>query len=158
MLRLLVRTADDVAPLIARLALGVMIFPHGSQKVLGWFGGPGLAGATSFLTGTVHLPYALALVVIAAEFLGGLGLVVGLLGRVAALGVFADMLGAVVTTHLRNGFFMNWSGQQAGEGFEFHLLALALALIVVLKGSGRLSIDRVLTTREARATMVSRRA
>lgn len=138
------RTDDAVAPLIARVALGAVIFPHGAQKALGWFGGYGFEGTMGFLTGQVGLPYLVALLVIAIEFLGAIALVVGALGRLAALGVAAVMTGAVVTSHLANGFFMNWTGQQAGEGFEFHLLAIALAAVVMVAGSGRASVDRAI--------------
>ena len=150
-MRRIIATADEVAPLIARLALGIVMFPHGAQKVFGWFGGYGFAGTMGFLTGTMHLPYVIGVLVILIEFLGSLGLIFGVLGRIAALGVAADMIGAVVTTHLANGFFMNWSGQQKGEGYEYHLLVLALALIVMIRGSGRASVDRVVTERGPRA-------
>ncbi len=144
-LRTLIRTTDDRTAALARLALGLVMFPHGAQKALGWFGGYGIEGTMGFLTGGVGLPAALAATVIAAEFLGALGLIVGLLGRAAAFGIASVMVGAVVTVHAKVGFFMNWSGQQQGEGFEFHLLALALALIVMVRGSGAWSLDRLLT-------------
>jgi len=145
--RSLVRTDDDVAPLVLRLTLGLVMFPHGAQKMLGWFGGYGFEGTMGYLTGAAGLPWIVALTVVAAEFFGSIGLVTGLFGRVAALGVGAVMTGAILTVHLQNGFFMNWSGQQAGEGFEFHLLAIGISIALLVKGSGGLSLDRWLTRR-----------
>jgi putative oxidoreductase len=146
-LHALLSTPADSAATVARLALGIMILPHALQKVFGLFGGYGLAGTMGFMTGTLHIPALLAALAIAAEFLGGLGLIAGLAGRVAAFGVASVMLGAVVTSHFQNGFFMNWYGAlPAGtEGYEFHLLALALAVVVMIRGSGRVSADRALT-------------
>lgn len=143
-LRALVATPADPAATVARLALGAMILPHGLQKTFGLFGGYGWEGTMGFLTGAAGLPWLVAALVILAEFLGGIGLLVGALGRVAAVGVGAVMLGAMATVHLSQGFFMNWSGTlPAGtEGWEFHLLALALAAVVAIRGSGALSLDR----------------
>ena len=145
----LLQTEDDRVMLALRLALAIVIFPHGAQKVLGWFGGYGLAGAMGFLTGALHVPAWLAAIEILAEFAGPVGLAVGLLGRVAAFGIACAMAGAVALVHLRNGFFMNWTGTQHGEGYEFHLLVLALALAVMVRGSGALSLDRLLARRAA---------
>ena len=147
MLDRIIRTSDDYAPLVARLVLGIVMFPHGAQKVLGWFGGPGLGGSMQFMHGMLHVPTLFAVLAITAEFAGSLGLILGLLGRIAAFGIGIEMVVAVGIVHFTNGFFMNWSGQQKGEGFEFHLLVIALALIVVLKGSGAFSADRALTRR-----------
>ena len=127
---------------IARLVLGLVMLPHGLQKTLGWFGGYGLSGPMGFFTDTMGLPWALALLVVAAESLGALGLIAGLGGRLAAFGVAATMVGAIVTVHAGHGFFMNWNGTQGGEGFEYHLLAIALAVGVVIRGSGAYSLDR----------------
>jgi putative oxidoreductase len=143
----LVATEADWGATIARVALGLIILPHGLQKTLGLFGGYGFDGTMGYLTGTIGLPWALAFVVVLAESAGALGLVLGALGRVAAAGIGAVMLGAVATVHWANGFFMNWAGTQAGEGFEYHLLALALVAIVVRGGSGAVSVDRVLASR-----------
>jgi putative oxidoreductase len=130
---------------VARVALGAVMLPHGAQKLLGWFGGHGFEGTMGYLTGAVHLPYVVALLVIVIESFGALALVAGFAGRIAAAGVAAVMIGAVATGHLANGFFMNWTGAQAGEGFEYHILAVALAVIVLLRGSGAASVDRTLT-------------
>jgi putative oxidoreductase len=142
----LMRTDDSVAGLVLRLALGIVIFPHGAQKVLGWFGGYGLSGTWGWMTGTLGIPALFAALAILAEFAGSLGLIVGLLGRVAAFGVFCDMVvAAIVGGHIHNGFFMNWAGNQKGEGIEFHLLAVGIAIAVMIEGSGAFSLDRVLS-------------
>jgi putative oxidoreductase len=138
----LVATPKDPVATLLRLTLGVVMFPHGAQKVLGWFGGYGFDGTMKFLTGTIHAPVLFAALAIAAEFLGSLGLVFGLFTRVAALGILGVMVVAVLTVHLPNGFFMNWTGAQAGEGFEYHLLAGALALALIVRGAGAWSLDR----------------
>jgi putative oxidoreductase len=138
------RTENDVAALILRLALGLVILPHGAQKLLGWFGGYGLQGTLSFFTGTLGVPLILALLVIAAESFGALGLIAGFATRLCAFGVAAVMTGAIFMVHLPNGFFMNWGGKQAGEGFEYHLLAIGIALALMVKGGGALSLDRLL--------------
>jgi putative oxidoreductase len=147
MLNSLFRTDNDAASLVLRVMLGVVFFPHGAQKVLGWFGGHGLEGTLGFFTQTMGLPLVVAALVIAAEFLGALGLIAGLLTRLAAFGILCVMTGAIFMVHLQHGFFMNWSGKQAGEGFEFHLLAIAIALALMLKGGGRWSIDRLIARR-----------
>ena len=143
-----VNSSYDWSALGLRLALGLVMLPHGAQKLLGWFGGYGFQGTMGFLTG-MGLPYPVALLVIFAEFFGALGLIFGLFGRLSAFGIAAVMIGAVLTSHIGNGFFMNWSGQQPGEGFEFHLLALGLALPVIAFGSGRFSLDQVLFGKKA---------
>lgn len=149
MLKRLVETSNDVTALIARLALGIVIFPHGAQKALGWFGGYGVAGTLDFFTAKMGIPMLFALLVIAAEFLGSLGLIVGFLSRVAAFGIFCVMATATMMVHWQVGFFMNWGGKlPAGhEGFEFHILAMALAIVVMVRGAGALSVDRALTGR-----------
>lgn len=141
----LVGTPADPAATVARISLGAMMLPHGMQKMLGAFGGLGFAGTMKMFTESMHVPAPFAFLAIAAEFFGALGLLTGVLGRVAAFGVASTMLVAVLTVHLANGFFMNWTGQQHGEGFEFHLLALGLALVVMIRGSGALSGDRLLS-------------
>ena len=144
MLRKLLSTSDDRVLLLLRLALGIVMFPHGAQKALGWYGGGGI-DETIGLFGQMGIPALLSMLVIAAEFLGSILLVVGFLGRVAAFGIACVMIGAMIMVHIPNGFFMNWSGQQAGEGFEYHILALALAGVIMWRGSGAASIDRALT-------------
>ena len=136
----LVATGDSLAPTVLRLALGLMILPHGLQKTLGWFGGYGFQGTMGYLTDTVGAPWIFALLAILAESAGGLMLLTGFGTRVAALGVGGVMLVAA-TMHRSNGFFMNWFGQQKGEGVEFHLLALGIAGALLLLGGGRFSVD-----------------
>lgn len=147
MLRKLIQTTDDPAALVMRLALGIVIFPHGAQKMLGWFGGGGVAGTLQFFDQAFGVPAFLAFLVILAEFFGSLGLIVGLLTRVAAAGIGLVMLGAVALFHIHVGFFMNWTGQQQGEGFEFHILAVGLVVALILKGGGAASLDRMLQRR-----------
>jgi len=145
MLKSIMSTSEDVSFTILRIFLGMVFFAHGAQKMLGWFGGYGFHGTMGFFTHGVGLPAPVAFLVICAEFLGGLGLLVGLLTRIAALGIAGDMIGAIFLVHLKNGFFMNWYGTQKGEGFEFHLLAIAIAAALLLRGAGAFSLDRALS-------------
>ena len=143
MLGWLVQTHGDVIPLVLRLTLAFVMFPHGAQKTLGWFGGSGFKGTVEFFRKS-GIPSPLAVLAIMAEFLGPLGLAVGLLTRVAALGIAAVMLGAILSVHWPHGFFMNWYGNQQGEGIEYHLLAIGLAVALVLNGAGVWSLDAVI--------------
>jgi putative oxidoreductase len=139
----LISTSNDRTVAMLRLVLGVVFFSHGAQKMLGWFGGPGFS-ATVQSFNQMGIPDFLAFLAIAAEFFGGLALIVGFLGRVAAFGIVINMLVAVLVVHLPNGFFMNWTGTQQGEGFEYHLLAIAIGLAVLIKGPGTMSVDHAL--------------
>ena len=139
--KLLITTTGDWTATMLRLTLGAVMLPHGAQKLLGWFGGYGFAGTMNFFTG-MGVPAFIAFLIIVTEFFGGLALLLGVGSRLAALGIAALMVGAVGLVHASNGFFMNWVGNQPGEGFEFHLLALGIALAVMVKGSGALSLDR----------------
>ena len=139
----LIRTNPDWVLATSRIILGFVFFPHGAQKMLGWFGGYGYKATMAHLTGRAKIPRVFAFLVIIIEFFGGIGLIVGLFSRLAAAGISAVMIGAVITVHLPHGFFMNWGGNQKGEGFEYHLLAVALILLIVVKGSGALSLDYV---------------
>ena len=139
----LFRTPDSASLMIVRLALGIVFLPHGLQKTLGLFGGGGFSGTMSFFTGQ-GIPAALAFLVILAESAGSLGLIVGFLTRVAALGIGCNMVGAIFLVHMPNGFFMNWFGKQPGEGFEYHLLAIGMALALLIGGGGKASIDRAI--------------
>jgi putative oxidoreductase len=145
MLKRLMQTDEDVGMLLVRLALGIVMFPHGAQKLLGWFGGNGFSGTMQFFTSQMGLPSVVVALIIIAEFFGALGLIFGFLGRLAALGILAVMLGAIFMVHLPNGFFMNWYGSQQGEGYEYHLLAIGMALAILIKGSGSLSVDRAMS-------------
>jgi putative oxidoreductase len=142
MFKRLLSTSNDVTLTFLRLVLGVIFFAHGAQKMLGWFGGYGFHATVGFFT---HggMPAPLAILVICTEFFGGLGLILGLLTRVAALGITGLMVGAIFMVHLQNGFFMNWMGNQKGEGIEYHLLAIAIAATLLLRGGGAFSVDRV---------------
>jgi putative oxidoreductase len=144
MLAWLMGTDGDWAMTIVRIVLGVVFFAHGAQKALGWFGGTGLRSTVRIFHDNLHIPVPMAVLSIAAEFLGGLGLIVGLLSRVAALGIALVMVVALVAVHGRFGFFMNWYGEKEGHGIEYHLLVLALALAVIIKGAGPLSLDGIL--------------
>lgn len=148
-LQLLCKTNNSFAPLLARLTLGIVMFPHGAQKALGWFGGYGFSGTMNFFTQQMHIPAPLALLAIAAEFAGSIGLILGCFSRIAALGIGTNMIVAILTVHQANGFFMNWYGSQKGEGFEYHLLAIGLALIVLIHGAGVASIDALIAGKPA---------
>ncbi len=144
------RTKDDIAEFLLRIFLGVVFFPHGAQKALGWFGGYGLKATLAAFNDKMHIPVALASLVVIFEFLGSICLVLGLGTRIAALGIAVIMVVAVKMGHFQNGFFMNWSGMQKGEGFEYHLLVLAIALVLIIKGGGWLSIDRWISGKKNR--------
>jgi putative oxidoreductase len=144
MLRKLMATEPRVSLLVLRLLLGGVMFPHGAQKVFGWWGGYGLSGTINGFTTHMGIPLVFAWLAVAAEFLGSLGLIVGLLTRVAAFGIGVNMVVAVVMVHLKNGFFMDWTGNQKGEGFEYHLLAIAAGLALMIDGGGKASLDRAL--------------
>jgi putative oxidoreductase len=145
MLRRLLSTTNDPTLTIVRLILGAVFFAHGAQKMLGWFGGHGFSATMGFFTHNMGIPALFAFLAIAAEFFGGLGLLVGLLGRVAAFGILCNMVVAIVMVSGHVGFFMNWFGTQKGEGYEYHLLAIALCVTILVKGSGAFSVDRALT-------------
>ncbi len=142
--RKVIHTTDDHTLMALRIVLGVIFFAHGAQKVLGWFGGGGFDQTVMMFTQGLHIPPFFAVLAIAAEFLGGIGLLLGLLTRIAAFGIAVNMIVAVVLVHGQNGLFMNWTGKQGGEGFEFHLLALAMAFLVMVRGAGAWSLDRLL--------------
>jgi putative oxidoreductase len=144
MLRKLTATGNDLTLTILRLVAGVVFFAHGAQKMLGWFGGFGFKGTMGFFTQQMHIPALFAVLAIFAEFFGGIGLILGLLGRVAAFGITVNMCVAILMVHIPNGLFMNWYGNQKGEGFEYHLLAIAIGLAIMAKGSGAFSVDRAL--------------
>jgi putative oxidoreductase len=144
MFRRFIQTEQDYALTISRLVLGVIFFAHGGQSMLGWFGGYGLSGSMEFFTQRLGIPAVFAFLAIAGQFIGGILLIAGLAGRAAALLIACIMAVAVVKVHWQFGFFMNWFGAQKGEGYEYHLLAIALGLVVVRRGSGAFSLDRLL--------------
>lgn len=133
----------DTAALVARVFLGFVILPHGLQKLLGMFGGYGFSATVEFFSG-MGIPSAVGALIVIGESLGALFLILGLISRISAAGIGIIMLGAIVAVHGQNGFFMNWFGTQAGEGYEYHLLALGLAASLIISGGGRFSLDNIL--------------
>lgn len=131
--------------LVLRVMLGIVIFPHGAQKIFGWFGGYGFAGTMANFTDRMHIPWIFALLAILAESLGSWGLIIGFLTRIAAFGVLCNMTVAILLVHLPNGFFMNWGGKQKGEGFEYHLLTMGICIALMIAGGGKWSLDRAIT-------------
>jgi len=158
MIRRLFATDDSTATAILRLVLGIVFFAHGAQKMLGWFGGLGFSGTMNFFTGAMHIPAPFAFLAIAAEFFGGLGLVVGFLTRIAAFGIGVTMLVAIVTVNSAVGFFMNWFGTQRGEGYEYALLVLAMTTFLMIRGAGAFSVDRALSVAQPSVTAQRRLA
>ena len=144
MLTRIIGTNDDWVVTIVRVVLGVVFFAHGAQMAWGWFGGAGLQSTVRTFREGLHIPAPLALLSVAAQFLGGLGLIFGLLSRVAAFGIAVVMSVALLVVHRKFGFFMNWFGEKQGHGIEYHVLVLALALTVMIKGAGAMSLDQVL--------------
>src|SRR5690348_16885431 len=144
MFQRLLHTSNDYSLTILRLILGIVFFPHGAQKMLGWYGGNGFSATMGFFEKNMHIPAFLAFLAIAAEFFGSIGLILGFLTRIAAFGITVNMLVAIFTVHAANGMFMNWTGRQKGEGFEYHLLVLAITTVLMLRGGGAMSVDGVL--------------
>ena len=121
--------------------LGCVIFPHGAQKLLGWFSGFGFTDTMSYFTQAAGLPWVIAFLIIMCESLGSLGLIAGFCTRLSAFGLICIMVGAIIMVHSPNGFFMNWFGKQAGEGFEYHLLVIGTSIPLLISGGGKYSID-----------------
>jgi putative oxidoreductase len=142
------RDALDGVLLALRLALGVVMFPHGAQKMLGWFGGHGFSGTMYFFTTMMHIPAFFAVLAILAEFVGSILVILGALTRLAALAIAVNMVVAVLTVHLPNGFFMNWAGQQKGEGIEYFIYAITVGLALAVVGGGRFSLDALLAAKK----------
>jgi putative oxidoreductase len=154
MLAGLIDTDGDWLLLIVRIVLGVVLFAHGAQKLLGWFGGPGLRATLHTFRDQMRIPVALACLAIAAEFFGGLGLIVGLLTRIAALSI-AITMAVALTFHSKYGFFLNWFGNKPGHGVEYHLVVIALAVVVIVKGAGAFSFDLALSRLPADSSNVA---
>ena len=146
-MRQLFATDEGWSGFILRWTAGLVMFPHGAQKLLGWFGGHGFEGTMGAFTQTLGLPWIVAFLVIIGESLGSLGLLAGFLTRVTAASFIVIMLGAIVMSHLPHGFFMNWFGQQQGEGYEYHLLVIGISLALIVTGAGRWSADRLIADR-----------
>ena len=140
-MKYLFQTNDKFSYWVPRVILGCVMLPHGAQKLFGWFGGFGFTNTMTYFTQTAGLPWIIAFLIIMGESLGSLGLIVGFFTRLSALGLICIMVGAIITVHIPNGFFMNWFGKQAGEGFEYHLLVIGMSIPLVISGGGKYSVD-----------------
>lgn len=148
MKKILATNPTNTTALVARIALAIVVFPHGAQKLFGWFGGNGFDGTMGFLTGMVGLPYIIALLVILIEVFAALFLVAGFATRVAAFGVIANFIGVIAVSNFN--FFMNWAGKAGmAEGLEYFILLFGLALICLIAGGGRASVDAAMANRTA---------
>ena len=143
-MKYLFQTNDNFSYWVPRVMLGCVMFPHGAQKLLGWFGGFGFTNSMTYFTQTAGLPWVVAFLIIMGESLGSLGLIVGFFTRLSAFGLICIMLGAIITVHIPNGFFMNWFGKQAGEGFEYHLLVIGISIPLLISGGGKYSVDSLI--------------
>ncbi|TNE72119.1 DoxX family protein [bacterium] len=141
---LLFATQNDWIGFILRITLGVIMFPHGAQKLFGWFGGFGFTPTMDFFTKSMSLPWIISILVIIVEFFGSIGLIIGITSRLWAFGLMIIMIGAILTAHINFGFFMNWFGNQTGEGYEYHLLVIGICLATIVSGSGKFSIDSII--------------
>jgi putative oxidoreductase len=129
----------------ARIALGVIFMAHGSQMLFGAFGGPGLAGTAGFLGKMGFRPPMLWAVLLAVtQFFGGLGVLVGLLTKLASVGIAIAMIVAIATVHARNGFFL----QPDKPGFEYNLALIGICISLVLSGAGKLSLDALFSKQQ----------
>ena len=141
LMKYLFQTNDKFSYWVPRVILGCVMLPHGAQKLFGWFGGFGFTNTMTYFTQTAGLPWIIAFLIIMGESLGSLGLIVGFFTRLSALGLICIMVGAIITVHIPNGFFMNWFGKQAGEGFEYHLLVIGMSIPLLINGGGKYSVD-----------------
>ena len=140
----LIDTDASWRSLVQRVVVAAVMIPHGLQKAFGLFGGGGFDKSAEMLSQGTHLPYVFGVLAVLAETIGVLLLLTGFLTRIGALGISCVMIGAIAAVHVNNGFFMNWTGQKGGEGFEYHLLMLALVVPLIVSGGGRWSIDRAI--------------
>jgi len=140
-IKYLFQTNASFSYLIPRVVLGCVMFPHGAQKLFGWFGGFGFTNTMTYFTETAGLPWIIAFLIIMVESLGSLGLILGFFTRLSAFGLICIMVGAIITVHIPNGLFMNWFGKQAGEGFEYHLLVIGISIPLLISGGGKYSVD-----------------
>jgi putative oxidoreductase len=139
----LLSTDNNIVLMLIRIVLGVVIFPHGAQKLFGWFGGHGWNGSMNFFKNVVGVPYLLGAISILTESVLAVFLIAGFFTRVAALAILINMIVAA-TMHFKNGFFMNWNGNSKGEGYEYHLLTFALSIALIIGGGGMFSLDSLL--------------
>lgn len=144
MKQLLFKTNSSYAPMIQRVLAAIVLWPHGAQKLLGWFGGFGFTGTMNFFTQTMGLPSIVGLFVIILEFFGSIALLLGLFTRITATAITILFLGIVFTSHIQNGFFMNWFGTQKGEGCEYFLLFIAITVSLSITGAGKWSTDSLI--------------
>ena len=140
-MKYLFQTNDNFSYWVPRVILGCVFLPHGAQKLFGWFGGFGFTNTMTYFTQTAGLPWIIAFLIIMGESLGALGLILGFFTRLSALGLICIMVGAIITVHIPNGFFMNWFNKQAGEGFEYHLLVIGMSIPLLISGGGKYSVD-----------------
>jgi len=137
------KTYPSWAPIFARLTLGIIFFAHGSQKLLGWFGGSGWSGTIQFFEQSGVPPFLAGLLII-TEFFGGIAIILGFFTRLAALGLTIAMLVAIFKVHLQNGFFLNWFNvPNMGHGIEYSLALIGLSLSLLVWGAGNLSVDQM---------------
>ncbi len=144
MKQLIFKTEDNYAPLILRVSAGIVMVAHGSQKLLGLFGGFGFTASMNYFTQTAHLPWIIGFSVILIEFFGSIALIAGLATRLMSAALSVLIIGILLTSHVQNGFFMNWFGVQKGEGMEFGILFLAISVSLSISGGGKWSADRLL--------------
>ena len=140
-MKCLFQTNDKFSYWVPRVILGCVMLPHGAQKLFGWFGGFGFTNTMTYFAQTACLPWIIAFLIVMGESLGSLGLILGFFTRLSALGLICIMVGAIITVHIPNGFFMNWFGKQAGEGFEYHLLVIGMSIPLLISGGGKYSVD-----------------
>lgn len=143
-IKCLFQTNDKFSYWVPRVILGCVMLPHGAQKLFGWFGGFGFTNTMTYFTQTTGLPWIIAFLIVMGESLGSLGLILGFFTRLSALGLICIMVGAIITVHIPNGFFMNWFGKQAGEGFEYHLLVIGMSIPLLISGGGKYSVDALI--------------
>ena len=149
MRRILLTSPQNTSALVARIFLAVVVFPHGAQKLLGWFGGNGFESTMTGLTTNAGLPWIIAFLVIIIEFFAPLFLAFGFLTRIAAFGIGAEFTGVILKAHIHNGFFMNWYKQpNKAEGLEFFILLFGLVIIILITGGGRASVDAVISSKK----------
>jgi putative oxidoreductase len=144
MIQLLFGTQNDWSGFILRITVGVVMLPHGAQKLFGWFGGYGFSATMDFFTKSMKLPWIISVLIILIELFGAIGLILGFASKVWAFVLIVIMIGAVYTTNVKNGFFMNWFGNQSGEGYEYHLLIIGICIAIMLIGSGKYSFDNLI--------------
>lgn len=140
----LFNTTDSWTPIVLRVILGLVVFPHGAQKLLGWFDGYGFSGSMNYFTDTVALPWIIGFLVIILEFFGAIALIAGIATRIISVLYIAIAIGIIFTSSIQYGFFMNWFGNQGGEGYEYFLLWIGMAVGLVVSGGGKYSVDKLL--------------